>query len=131
MHKENLFIKNKRAFTLIELLVVIAVIAVIASIGIPIFAGQVRKARQSIVDENARLIAHRGQTMITQTEADGNFVANAVTLQQICNNLGLDVTKVAEPTARRIEMSNGIQVSETIMQITYTDGGYVGIWKRS
>lgn len=124
-------IKNKRAFTLIELLVVIAVIAVIASIGIPVFAGQVRKAKQAIVDENARLIAHRGQTMITQTEADGNFVSNGVTLQQICNNLNLDATKVAEPVVRRAEMSNGIQVSETIMQITYTDGGYVGIWKRS
>ena len=45
---------NKKGFTLAELLIVVAIIAVLVAISIPIFTSQLRKARVTVNQANAR-----------------------------------------------------------------------------
>ncbi len=45
---------NKKGFTLAELLIVVAIIAVLVAIAIPIFRGQLEKAREATDEANAR-----------------------------------------------------------------------------
>lgn len=45
---------NKKGFTLAELLIVVAIIAVLVSIAIPVFTGQLEKARESTDLSNIR-----------------------------------------------------------------------------
>ena len=45
---------NKKGFTLAELLVVVAIIGVLVAVSIPIFTGQLRKARLATNQANAR-----------------------------------------------------------------------------
>ena len=46
--------KNKKGFTLAELLIVVAIIGVLVAISIPIFTGQLKKARLATNQANAR-----------------------------------------------------------------------------
>ena len=46
--------KNTRGFTLAELLIVVAIIAVLVAVSIPIFTGQLRKAREAVDLANMR-----------------------------------------------------------------------------
>ena len=46
--------KNNKGFTLAELLIVVAIIAVLVAISIPMFAGQLTKARESTNQANVR-----------------------------------------------------------------------------
>ena len=46
--------KNRKGFTLAELLIVVAIIAVLVMISVPIFNGQLKKARLSVNMANAR-----------------------------------------------------------------------------
>lgn len=46
--------KNEKGFTLAELLIVVAIIGVLVAISIPIFTGQLRKARLATNQANAR-----------------------------------------------------------------------------
>ncbi|MEE8792446.1 MAG: prepilin-type N-terminal cleavage/methylation domain-containing protein [Erysipelotrichaceae bacterium] len=46
--------KQNKGFTLAELLIVVAIIAVLVAISIPIFTSQLRKARVSVNQANAR-----------------------------------------------------------------------------
>lgn len=48
--------KSKKGFTLAELLIVVAIIAVLVAISIPIFSGQLEKARRAVDMQNARNI---------------------------------------------------------------------------
>nr|WP_294671718.1 prepilin-type N-terminal cleavage/methylation domain-containing protein [uncultured Blautia sp.] len=48
--------KSKKGFTLAELLIVVAIIAVLVAISIPIFTGQLEKARRAVDMQNARAI---------------------------------------------------------------------------
>ena len=41
----NRTMKNKKGFTLMEMLIVVAIIAVLVAIAIPVYQGQVHKAR--------------------------------------------------------------------------------------
>ena len=45
---------NKKGFTLAELLVVVGIIAVLIAIAIPVFSGQVEKAREAVDAANIR-----------------------------------------------------------------------------
>ena len=46
--------KNRKGFTLAELLIVVAIIAVLVAISIPIFTGQMEKAREAADAANIR-----------------------------------------------------------------------------
>ena len=46
--------KNNKGFTLAELLIVVAIIAVLVAVSIPIFNGQLTKAKQRTDDANER-----------------------------------------------------------------------------
>ena len=48
--------RNKKGFTLAELLIVVAIIAVLVAVSIPIFNGQLEKARRAVDMQNARII---------------------------------------------------------------------------
>ena len=49
--------KNKKGFTLAELLIVVAIIAVLVAISIPVFSGQLEKARKAVDMQQARNIS--------------------------------------------------------------------------
>ena len=46
--------KNREGFTLAELLIVVAIIAVLVAISIPVFSGQLEKAREAVDAANLR-----------------------------------------------------------------------------
>ena len=46
--------RNRKGFTLAELLIVVAIIAVLVAISIPIFTGQMEKAREAADAANIR-----------------------------------------------------------------------------
>ena len=48
--------RSKNGFTLAELLIVVAIIAVLVAVSIPIFNGQLEKARRAVDMQNARII---------------------------------------------------------------------------
>ena len=48
--------RKYKGFTFAELLIVVAIIAVLVAIAIPIFTGQLEKARRAVDIQNARLI---------------------------------------------------------------------------
>ena len=46
--------KNKKGFTLMEMLIVVAIIAVLVAIAIPVYQGQVHKAKVAAAMANVR-----------------------------------------------------------------------------
>lgn len=58
---------NKKGFTLAELLIVVAIIGVLVAISIPIFTGQLEKAREGVDESNLRsLYAVASAAMLTE-----------------------------------------------------------------
>src|SRR5688572_341440 len=62
--------KPLRAFTLIELLLVLVILAVLASVAIPIYAGQVEKARR---DATIAEISHIKSALATFEVDNGRY----------------------------------------------------------
>lgn len=63
---------NKKGFTLAELLVVVAIIGVLVAISIPIFTGQLEKARDAVSIANIRAAYAEASTQyLTGTDASG------------------------------------------------------------
>lgn len=63
---------KSKGFTLAELLIVVAIIAVLVAVSIPIFSGQLEKARRAVDLSNARSI----QSVFANAINDGSFVFN-------------------------------------------------------
>lgn len=91
--------KNTKGFTLIELVVVIAIVAVLAAVGIPAIAGQVKKSQDATATSNAKLIAQSASQLLTNQEA-----------------AGLDIT---DPTSAQAMTDAGISSGKC--DITYVD----------
>jgi type IV pilus assembly protein PilA len=61
------FRKSKKGFTLIELMVVVAIIGVLALLGLRLYIGQQKKAKEAIVKANSGT----AQTLVQAEMADG------------------------------------------------------------
>jgi type IV pilus assembly protein PilA len=71
--------KSKTGFTLIELMVVVAIIGVLALLGLRLYIGQQKKAKEAIIKANAGT----AQTLVQAEMADGPIsggLAGAVTI---------------------------------------------------
>jgi general secretion pathway protein G len=49
-------VKREGGFTLIELVVVMAIIAILASLAVPIFTSQIKKAREAVLQEDLHVM---------------------------------------------------------------------------
>ena len=69
--------KNEKGFTLAELLIVVAIIGVLVAISIPIFTGQLEKAREATDAANIRA-AYAAVSTDVLLDSQGDDTANGV-----------------------------------------------------
>ncbi|MBC8400356.1 MAG: prepilin-type N-terminal cleavage/methylation domain-containing protein [Candidatus Marinimicrobia bacterium] len=87
----NKFRNTKGGFSLIELMIVIVIIGILAAVGVPIYTGNVKKAKQSECD--ATLGTIRTQLRVEYAENDIYPVANsAVTAVAALDFVAADLT---------------------------------------
>jgi len=65
-------IKNKKGFTLAELLIVVAIIAVLVAISVPIFTGNLKKARLATNQANARAAKAAAVSAVLDADSTGS-----------------------------------------------------------
>lgn len=103
------FRKNEKGFTLAELLIVVAIIGVLVAISIPIFTGQLKKARLATNQANARAAyaaattqymldtattAKEDDTNYTYSTSKGKIDPNATEgATDISTTAGVDISK--------------------------------------
>lgn len=83
-------LRKNAAFTLIELLVVVIIVAVLASVGIPLMAGQVNRARLSEAESGLGTIRTglRSYFAERQTFVGATFANTGLNIDAIGNNNG-------------------------------------------
>jgi len=87
----NKFRNTKGGFSLIELMIVIVIIGILAAVGVPIYTGNVKKAKQSECDATMGTI--RTQLRVEYAENDIYPVANsAVTAVAALDFVAADLT---------------------------------------
>lgn len=95
--KNKLMKRERKGFTLMEMLIVVAIIAVLVAIAIPVFMGQLNKAKEAADEANARsLFALVTADKMTSTEGtlagigEGNSVKDATVTYTV--GTGTDAT---------------------------------------
>ena len=84
--------RSKKGFTLAELLIVVAIIAVLVAVSIPIFNGQLEKARRAVDMQNARIIksaltnAYNEGRMDIPKQAEGQEISGCGVWVMICRD---------------------------------------------
>ena len=91
MHNLKNRSKDKKGFTLAELLIVVAIIAVLVAIAIPVFTGQLEKAREAADMANIR--AAYAEACLDAIEKDGT--GDAVTVAMLSDG---KIEKITENT---------------------------------
>ncbi len=71
----NKFRNKQGGFSLVELMIVLVIIGILAAVGVPIYTGNVKKAKQAEADANMGMI--RTQLRVEYAEND-TYPANAV-----------------------------------------------------
>ena len=74
--------KNNKGFTLAELLIVVAIIAVLVAIAIPVFTGQLEKAREATDAANIRNAYAENLVGILEDPSNANLRQTTVDFQQ-------------------------------------------------
>ena len=94
---------NKKGFTLAELLIVVAIIAVLVAIAIPVFSGQLEKAREATDEANIRALY-------------AECVSSALTGEASSSNVTYDSTKKeAKGTYKLTQTKDGLTSGDKII----------------
>ncbi len=127
---------NKKGFTLAELLIVVAIIGVLVAISIPIFTGQLEKARLATNQANARS-AYAGATAEylgqTATEAKGGTYEYLVKegkgtfkpSDEKSTATNLDITSWKPSDNKGVDLGKTVAAKWTV--VLNNDGGLVSI----
>jgi type IV pilus assembly protein PilA len=117
---------GEKGFTLVELLVVIAIIAILAAVAIPIYKGQIIKARITEAANAASHIATAVNNYLQDPAINsGNIVwPNCPDIATIQSSLGLGLGSVTRISAARIDSATGA-IEVTLSNIDSTVDGRV------
>jgi len=122
MHNLRNRSKDKKGFTLAELLIVVAIIAVLVAIAVPIFSGQVEKAKEAADAANLRAAyaiaavqaigadgadAVKGDTTVIITQADEgwDYVDDIAGIDPDVDTYGID--KVTDGDKVQVSVVDG------------------------
>ena len=103
MHNLKNKSKDKKGFTLAELLIVVAIIAVLVAIAIPIFSGQLEKAKEAADVANIR--AAYAEAVLISLENDGGTAeyTSEATMQSTGDIDKIDAPTIGEFTVDKVE----------------------------
>lgn len=97
--------ENKKGFTLAELLIVVAIIAVLVAVSIPIFTGQLEKARQATTAANLRsayaeaaaaVLTYDGKTTTGSAKVTPNTSSGTTTYSVEVTGVDIESTSVGD-----------------------------------
>lgn len=114
---------NKKGFTLAELLVVVAIIGVLVAISIPIFTGQLEKARQATDAANIR--AAYAEAAVKSLENDGT--AQSVDTQAVMQSATWDDTVYGTTYIGNLKITDITKTKGTAETVTMNANGTVTI----
>jgi prepilin-type N-terminal cleavage/methylation domain-containing protein len=121
-------LKKKSAFTLIELIVVVIIVAILASLAVPLMAGQTARARASELEAGLGTI--RTALRAIQAE-DGTFPIIAAGSPVVGNVLGInagDLTgRWAEDNDYTVVSTNAPAPGTYCVSVTADTGGLEGV----